>query len=219
MIREIGPSIIDTAPRPACAKIEKSGYPTRRFCHGRHLARGVRIGRLGLTAGSLFHLRMNRKSFLARRWRPINTADKSSVCRCLSTPGCCTTARIFWKNISWRRRAPGRISSKAAKTILAREHDPQLVGFSAQFKQYEGLVCNMMEFILGNGGALWDPIRMVSTLDQTRCADRHGFRTRPYHRRNFPPRRPRLRGAGIACAVHPGTGNFSPQLALRLGHR
>jgi len=55
---------------------------------------------------------------------------------------------------------------ESAKTILAREHDPQLVGFSAQFKQYEGLVCNMMEFILGNGGALWDPVRMVSTLDQ-----------------------------------------------------
>jgi multiple sugar transport system substrate-binding protein len=53
----------------------------------------------------------------------------------------------------------------AAKTILAREHDPQLVGFSGQFKQYEGLVCNMMEYILGNGGALWDPTRMVSTLD------------------------------------------------------
>ena len=54
---------------------------------------------------------------------------------------------------------------EAAKTILAREHDPQLVGFSGQFKQYEGLVCNMMEYILGNGGALWDPTRMVSTLD------------------------------------------------------
>ncbi len=54
---------------------------------------------------------------------------------------------------------------EAAKTILAREHDPQLVGFSGQFKQYEGLVCNMMEYILGNGGALWDETRMVSALD------------------------------------------------------
>ncbi len=51
-----------------------------------------------------------------------------------------------------------------AKTILAREQDPQLVGFSAQFKQYEGLVCNLMEYILGNGGALWDETRMVSAL-------------------------------------------------------
>ena len=40
-----------------------------------------------------------------------------------------------------------------AKTILAREQDPQLVGFSGQFKQYEGLVCNMMEYILSNGGS------------------------------------------------------------------
>jgi multiple sugar transport system substrate-binding protein len=55
---------------------------------------------------------------------------------------------------------------EAAKIILAREQDPQLVGFSAQFKQYEGLVCNMMEYILGNGGALWDESRMVSALDR-----------------------------------------------------
>jgi len=64
---------------------------------------------------------------------------------------------------------------ETAKTILAREHDPQLVGFSAQFKQYEGLVCNMMEFILGNGGALWDPVRMVSTLDQPAALTAMGF--------------------------------------------
>jgi len=55
---------------------------------------------------------------------------------------------------------------EAAKTILAREQDRQLVGFSAQFKQYEGLVCNMMEYILSNGGALWDEKRMTSALDQ-----------------------------------------------------
>jgi multiple sugar transport system substrate-binding protein len=53
-----------------------------------------------------------------------------------------------------------------AKTILAREKDPRLVGFSAQFKQYEGLVCNMMEYIVGNGGALWDDRRMTSAIDQ-----------------------------------------------------
>ena len=53
---------------------------------------------------------------------------------------------------------------KTAKTILAGERDPNLVGFSGQFKQYEGLVCNMMEYILSNGGALWDEKRMVSAL-------------------------------------------------------
>lgn len=58
-----------------------------------------------------------------------------------------------------------------AKTILARERDPDLVGFSGQFKQYEGLVCNMMEYILGNGGALWDEARLVSALDQPRALE------------------------------------------------
>jgi multiple sugar transport system substrate-binding protein len=53
-----------------------------------------------------------------------------------------------------------------AKTILAGEKNPHLVGFSAQFKQYEGLVCNMMEFILGNGGALWNDKRLVSAIHE-----------------------------------------------------
>jgi multiple sugar transport system substrate-binding protein len=54
----------------------------------------------------------------------------------------------------------------AAKTILAGENNPQLAGYSGQFKQYEGLVCNMMEFILGNGGALWDRAALTSALDR-----------------------------------------------------
>jgi multiple sugar transport system substrate-binding protein len=43
-----------------------------------------------------------------------------------------------------------------ADTILAgeRQRQPTLVGFSTQFKQYEGLICNMLEFIEANGGAL-----------------------------------------------------------------
>jgi multiple sugar transport system substrate-binding protein len=53
-----------------------------------------------------------------------------------------------------------------AKTILAREQDPQLSGFSGQFKQYEGLICNMMEYIVSNNGSLWDAKRLVSTVDQ-----------------------------------------------------
>ena len=53
-----------------------------------------------------------------------------------------------------------------AKTILAQEKDPQLVGFSGQFKQYEGLICNMMEYILSNGGNLWDDQKLASTLNQ-----------------------------------------------------
>ncbi|HUK41331.1 MAG TPA: ABC transporter substrate-binding protein [Candidatus Acidoferrales bacterium] len=52
-----------------------------------------------------------------------------------------------------------------AKLILSRERDLDLTGYSAQFKQYEGLVCNMMEFILSNGATLWDERRLQSTLD------------------------------------------------------
>ena len=58
-----------------------------------------------------------------------------------------------------------------AKTILTREQDPQLIGFSGQFKQYEGLVCNMMEYILSNGGALWDEHRLKSAINQPRALE------------------------------------------------
>jgi multiple sugar transport system substrate-binding protein len=58
-----------------------------------------------------------------------------------------------------------------AKTILARERDPHLVGFSGQFKQYEGLVCNMMEYILSNGGALWDEKRLKSAISAPRAVE------------------------------------------------
>ena len=40
--------------------------------------------------------------------------------------------------------------------ILKGENDPGLNIYSGQFKQYEGLVCNMMEFIWSNGGAVVD---------------------------------------------------------------
>jgi len=53
---------------------------------------------------------------------------------------------------------------RQAKSILAQEKDPHLTGFSGQFKQYEGLICNMMEYILGNGGALWDERELKSAL-------------------------------------------------------
>lgn len=33
-----------------------------------------------------------------------------------------------------------------------RQHQPTLRGYSGQFKQYEGLICNMLEFIKSNGG-------------------------------------------------------------------
>lgn len=58
-----------------------------------------------------------------------------------------------------------------AKTILAGERDPGLTGFSGQFKQYEGLICNMMEYIQGNGGALWDEEKLVSALEGSRAKE------------------------------------------------
>ncbi len=41
--------------------------------------------------------------------------------------------------------------------ILGGEKDPTLSIYSGQFKQYEGLVCNMLEFIWSNGGDILDP--------------------------------------------------------------
>ena len=41
------------------------------------------------------------------------------------------------------------------KQIVAKEgSDGKIYGFSGQFKQYEGLVCNMLEYILSNGGEI-----------------------------------------------------------------
>ncbi|HUU46995.1 MAG TPA: ABC transporter substrate-binding protein [Acidobacteriota bacterium] len=42
-------------------------------------------------------------------------------------------------------------------SILAGEDDPRLSGYSGQFRQYEGLVCNMLEFVGANGGDLLAP--------------------------------------------------------------
>lgn len=46
-----------------------------------------------------------------------------------------------------------------AKKIVSEEskNGLQIYGFSGQFKQYEGLVCDMMEYILSNKGNILDP--------------------------------------------------------------
>jgi len=46
-----------------------------------------------------------------------------------------------------------------ATVIVEAEHRQghEITGYSGQFKQYEGLVCDMMEFILGAGGHIIDP--------------------------------------------------------------
>jgi multiple sugar transport system substrate-binding protein len=42
------------------------------------------------------------------------------------------------------------------RTILKGEKDPHLYMYSGQFKQYEGLVCDMLEFIWSRGGGIID---------------------------------------------------------------
>ncbi|MEW5875685.1 MAG: ABC transporter substrate-binding protein, partial [Candidatus Zixiibacteriota bacterium] len=42
-------------------------------------------------------------------------------------------------------------------SIRRGEADSSLVGYSAQFRQYEGLICDMLEFVQSNGASLTDP--------------------------------------------------------------
>jgi len=44
----------------------------------------------------------------------------------------------------------------STQIILQRERNPNLYGFIWQGKQYEGLVCNVLEYIWGNGGDILD---------------------------------------------------------------
>lgn len=47
---------------------------------------------------------------------------------------------------------------QAGKVVAAeRQAGNEIHGFSGQFKQYEGLVCDMMEYILSNGGNIVEP--------------------------------------------------------------
>jgi multiple sugar transport system substrate-binding protein len=64
-----------------------------------------------------------------------------------------------WQELVEQARTIVAAQSTAASadgSAPAGRQDAPLQGFSAQFKQYEGLVCNMMEYIAGNGGSLLD---------------------------------------------------------------
>ena len=52
------------------------------------------------------------------------------------------------------------------RTILRKESEPGLWIYSGQFKQYEGLVCNMLEIIWSNGGQILDPHTGEVCVDQ-----------------------------------------------------
>jgi multiple sugar transport system substrate-binding protein len=61
------------------------------------------------------------------------------------------------------------------QVILQGENDPSLHIYSGQFKQYEGLVCDMMEFIWSNGGAVIDHKTGKALLDEPAVVDAVSF--------------------------------------------
>jgi multiple sugar transport system substrate-binding protein len=66
---------------------------------------------------------------------------------------------------------------KQAEVIVANESvkGGELYGFSGQFKQYEGLVCDMMEYILSNGGEILSPESGKSGLAEKPAIEAVGF--------------------------------------------
>ncbi len=62
---------------------------------------------------------------------------------------------------------------KQAEVIMEGEKSGgrEVYGYSGQFKQYEGLVCNMMEFILSNGGHIIEPDTGKPALSKARAVE------------------------------------------------
>jgi multiple sugar transport system substrate-binding protein len=60
---------------------------------------------------------------------------------------------------------------REAARIVEAEGEAGLVGYSAQLKQYEGLVCNMLELVAGGGGRLVDEAGRRATLEDTKTLD------------------------------------------------
>jgi multiple sugar transport system substrate-binding protein len=57
------------------------------------------------------------------------------------------------------------------EVIRKGEGDPGLFVYSGQFKQYEGLVCDMLEFVWSNGGGVVDPSSGEVVLDRPAAVD------------------------------------------------
>ncbi|MFQ5913762.1 MAG: ABC transporter substrate-binding protein [Nitrospinota bacterium] len=57
--------------------------------------------------------------------------------------------------------------ARQAEAILRAERpsQPALQGYSGQFKQYEGLICDMLEFVRSNGGAFLSPVGDRALVD------------------------------------------------------
>ena len=64
---------------------------------------------------------------------------------------------------------------RQGEVILRGESDPGLYIYSAQFKQYEGLVCNMLEFLRSNGGDILDRNTGRVLLDRPPALEAIGF--------------------------------------------
>lgn len=64
-----------------------------------------------------------------------------------------------------------------ARTIIEAESGAgkQLAGYSGQFKQYEGLVCDMLEFMLSNQGSVLGPEGLKCRLTQSAALEAVGF--------------------------------------------
>lgn len=62
---------------------------------------------------------------------------------------------------------------RQAREIVSREagQGRHLYGFSGQFKQYEGIVCNMMEYILSNRGAILNHEKAEPEIDRQPARD------------------------------------------------
>lgn len=66
----------------------------------------------------------------------------------------------------------GEMVRQTEKIVLGETKKGDAVfGFSGQFKQYEGLVCDMMEYILSNGGALIDDTTGKSLIAEKRAIE------------------------------------------------
>ena len=89
------PSFVDGVSRSGHAEIEESRPATGRVFHGRHLAGGVCLGRLGVAAGSFLHC--ERAETISRRADPGQSLStgRFMACRCSSMPACSITAKIF----------------------------------------------------------------------------------------------------------------------------
>ena len=150
VVREIAPAFFDSAPRSADAKTQKSRHATGCFFYGRRSGRQNLHRRAGHCRSIVISLRRRAgKISHGHRLGKSAIADRFLACRYSSMRACSIIAKISWKNTRSRRRStwPELVDSQP-KPFLAANKIPSSSASPAQFKQYEGLVCNMMEYIL-----------------------------------------------------------------------